>query len=138
MLILLPKRTLGHSGSPWFNFVSENRVVSALALLIALTGSFQAPSAPSREVRPTKGDVSASVLQNRARAEVGFLANRFRTRNLQLCRDLLAVRPSTSADSPNGADTNIEDRPSCPICKLGRLIVIEILHPERPVIQNTS
>jgi hypothetical protein len=70
--------------------------------------------------------------------QFGFLANRFRTRNLRLCRHLLAVRPSNSADSPDGADTNIEDRPSCPICKLGRLIVIEILYPERPVIQDTS
>jgi Putative transposase len=71
--------------------------------------------------------------------QFGFLANRFRTRNLQLCRDLLAVRqPPTPADSHHCADTNLADRTSCPSCKLGRLIVIEHLNPERPSIQDTS
>src|SRR5205807_2743394 len=61
----------------------------------------------------------------------GFLANRFRTRNLQRCRDLLAVhQPSTSADSHHCAVTNLADRTSCPVCKLGRLIVIEYLSSE--------
>jgi len=69
----------------------------------------------------------------------GFLANRFRTRNLQLCRDLLAVRlPPTPADSHDCADTNLDDRTACPVCKLGRLIVIEYLSSERPAIQDTS
>jgi len=71
--------------------------------------------------------------------QFGFLANRFRTRNLQLCRDLLEVRPPpTPADSHHCADSNLADHTSCPICKLGRLIVIEHLYPERPAIQDTS
>jgi hypothetical protein len=72
--------------------------------------------------------------------QFGFLANRFRTQKLQLCRTLLAVcQPSTPADSHHRTDTSIEDRPFCPMCKLGRLIVIEFLHPERrPTIADTS
>jgi hypothetical protein len=71
--------------------------------------------------------------------QFGFLANRFRTRNLQLCRDLLAVRQTPSpAESHDPADSTVEDRTCCPICKLGRLIVIELLHPQRPAIQDTS
>jgi hypothetical protein len=69
----------------------------------------------------------------------GFLANRFRTPNLQLCRDLLAVRqPPKPADSHNPAVTNVQDRSSCPICKLGQLITIEVIHPERTLVPDTS
>ena len=71
--------------------------------------------------------------------QFGFLANRFRTQKLQLCRTLLAVcQPSTPADSHNPADTTVQDCSSCPICKLGRLIMIEFLHPERPTVPDTS
>jgi len=71
--------------------------------------------------------------------QFGFLANRFRTRNLQLCRDLLAVRQlPTPANSQGRAETTIEDWPSCPICKLGRLIMIEVIHPERATVPDTS
>jgi hypothetical protein len=57
--------------------------------------------------------------------QFGFLANRFRTRNLRLCRDLLAIRQTPAlADSHNPADTNLQDHSSCPICLLGRLIMI--------------
>ena len=45
---------------------------------------------------------------------------------------LLAVRQTPApADSHDPADTNVPDRSSCPICKLGRLIMIEVIHPER-------
>jgi hypothetical protein len=72
--------------------------------------------------------------------QFGFLANRFRTQKPQLCRTLLALcQPSTPADSHNRTDTTIEDWRFCPICKRGRLIVIEFLHPEpRPAIPDTS
>src|SRR6202165_2060882 len=43
--------------------------------------------------------------------QFGFLANRFRTRNLQLCRDLLAVcQTPAPADSHNPADSIVPDR----------------------------
>jgi hypothetical protein len=71
--------------------------------------------------------------------QFGFLANRFRTRNLQLGRDLLAVcQPPAPADSHNPADTDVPDRSSCPICRLGRLIRIEVIHPERAMVPDTS
>ncbi len=71
--------------------------------------------------------------------QFGFLANRFRTRNLQLCRDLLAVRQAPApADFHNTADTNVQDRSSCPICKLGRLIRIEVIRPDRAMVPDTS
>jgi Putative transposase len=69
----------------------------------------------------------------------GFLANRFRTRNLRLCRDLLAVCQTLApADSHNPADTNVPDHSSCPICKLGRLIMIQIIHPQWAMVPDTS
>jgi hypothetical protein len=71
--------------------------------------------------------------------QFGLLANRFRTRNLQLCRDLLAVCQSPApADSHNPADTDVPDRSSCPICKLGRLIRIEVIRPDRAMVPDTS
>lgn len=71
--------------------------------------------------------------------QFGFLANRFRTPNLQLCRDLLDVSQTPApADSHNPADTNVPDHSSCPICKLGRLTRIEVIHPERTIVPDTS
>jgi hypothetical protein len=70
--------------------------------------------------------------------QFGFLANRFRTRNLQLCRDLLAVRQPPRPAARDCTDTHLVDRTPCPICKLGRLIVIEYLSLERPAIEDTS
>jgi len=70
--------------------------------------------------------------------QFGFLANRFRTEKLQLCRALLAVnQASISADPHPGADTTLQEHSSCPICKLGRLVIIEIIRPERS-IEDTS
>jgi hypothetical protein len=71
--------------------------------------------------------------------QFGFLANRFRTEKLQLCRTLLAVcQLPTPADSDDSVDTTLEGCPPCPVCKLGRLIVIEVLNSKRSGIQDTS
>ena len=71
--------------------------------------------------------------------QFGFLGNRFRTRNLRLCRDLLAVGQTLApSDSHNPADTDGPDHSSCPICKLGQLILIEVIHPERAMVPDTS
>src|SRR3984957_13287396 len=57
---------------------------------------------------------------------------------LQLCRDLLAVRHTPApAVSHNPADTKVQDRSSCPICKIGQLITIEVIHPERTLVPDT-
>jgi hypothetical protein len=71
--------------------------------------------------------------------QFGFLANRVRQHKLELCRALLAVPPlPPSAGSDGSADLNLPDAHACPVCKRGRLIVIELLHAEPPGIQDTS
>ena len=70
--------------------------------------------------------------------QFGFLANRVRTAKLELCRLLLGASPSpTPADLHNNSETNTTERPNCPICKLGNLVVIEIIQPQ-PAIADTS
>ena len=71
--------------------------------------------------------------------QFGFLANRFRTEKLQLCRHLLGVgQPPTPADSHDRADTSLEKHPLCPLCKVGRLIIVEIIQPLPTALQDTS
>jgi hypothetical protein len=71
--------------------------------------------------------------------QFGFLANRVRQHKLELCRALLAVRPPPpSAGSDGSADLNLPDTHACPVCKIGRLIVIELLRAEPIAIQDTS
>jgi hypothetical protein len=72
--------------------------------------------------------------------QFGFLANRVRKHKLELCRALLcAARPSVINDpAPADAKTG-DDLPqhSCPLCGLGRLILVELLSPI-PAFQDTS
>jgi hypothetical protein len=71
--------------------------------------------------------------------QFGFLANRVRQSKLEQCRTLLAVRQvPVSAGSDDGADPTLPDAHACPVCKLGRLIVIELLGAQPTVIQDTS
>ena len=60
----------------------------------------------------------------------GFLANRVRRPKLIQCRALLAAsQPPISIDSDDPT-TSVEDPHACPICKRGRLAVIELLSAE--------
>ncbi len=86
--------------------------------------------------------------------QFGFLANRVRKEKLVLCRSLLKTQspvanPSTPA-APD-ADSTVPDSEShrCPICKLGRLVLAELIPPDRiahrmlsfcrmPQLQDTS
>jgi Putative transposase/Transposase zinc-binding domain len=71
--------------------------------------------------------------------QFGFLANRVRQHKLEQCRILLAVRqPPASAGSDGSADPNLPDAHACPVCRLGRLIVIELLGAQPVVVQDTS
>jgi hypothetical protein len=71
--------------------------------------------------------------------QFGFLANRNRRRKLQLCRDLLhARRPSITTDCHRNADPCIEATHRCPVCQLGRLLVVELFRPEPCALQDTS
>lgn len=79
----------------------------------------------------------------------GFLANRYRKEKLALCRTLLAVsQATTTAIAPSFASpetTTVEPLwQLCPVCKTGRMIVIQVLSsaalaclPE-PLFVNTS
>ena len=67
----------------------------------------------------------------------GFLANRVRKQKLIQCRALLATsQPPIPIDS--GSTTAVEDPHCCPICKLGRLVVVELLCVETTAVQDSS
>jgi hypothetical protein len=61
----------------------------------------------------------------------GFLANRKRKEKLALCRSFLSVPQVVSEASPNSPDsrdsTSEERLRRCPVCKTGRLILMQIL-----------
>ena len=66
----------------------------------------------------------------------GFLANRVRREKLMQCRTLLAADAPIPIDS-DGIIT-VDDPHCCPICKRGRLIVIELLLAETTTVQDSS
>jgi predicted Zn-ribbon and HTH transcriptional regulator len=71
--------------------------------------------------------------------QFGFLANRVRKQKLEQCRALLEVRTlSPIIDSDDSPHAQIEDPHRCPICKLGRLIVIETLSAQPSSVPDTS
>jgi hypothetical protein len=62
----------------------------------------------------------------------GFLANRYRKQKLALCRSLLTASQAATATSagssgPNEAPTAEPMWQKCPVCKVGRMIVIQVL-----------
>ncbi len=66
----------------------------------------------------------------------GFLANRHRNQNLELCRQLLGA--ATQENEPTPEDTAVaEEGPppqsTCPACKRGKLIIIEQVAPSPPL-----
>jgi hypothetical protein len=86
--------------------------------------------------------------------QFGFLANRVRKDKLALCRSLLNAQPPlTNRGTPAASDADFKDSDSelhrCPICKLGRLILAQVIPPDRivhrmldfcrtPQLQDTS
>jgi hypothetical protein len=79
----------------------------------------------------------------------GFLANRNRKEKLALCRALLSdqrMLTGAEADSPHNRNSTPEEQLSrrCPVCKTGRLIVIQVLTAAAyaclpaPLIADTS
>jgi hypothetical protein len=86
--------------------------------------------------------------------QFGFLAHRVRKEKLALCRSLLnAPSPVTNSSTPAApdADSKVPDPEPhrCPICKLGRLLLAEIIPPDgiahrmlsfcrTPQLQDTS
>jgi hypothetical protein len=71
--------------------------------------------------------------------QFGFLANRVRQHKLEQCRDLLTLCQSyTPIRSELCADAPLPDPTVCPICKQGRLIVIELLAAQPTPALDTS
>jgi hypothetical protein len=71
--------------------------------------------------------------------QFGFLANRVRQHKLEQCRALLALcQPCTLIRSDVRADVSLPDAHACPICKQGRLIIIEPLVAQPVPILDTS
>jgi len=69
--------------------------------------------------------------------QFGFLANCVRKHKLPLCRALLAVRcPAASGD--HDCVSAGKDAPRCPACRLGRMLVIELLTVIATHIPDTS
>jgi hypothetical protein len=69
--------------------------------------------------------------------QFGFLANRVRKSKLELCRTLLPARfPEAPSEGESGEVA--EHPPRCPICKLGRLFVIEFVGGMGIEIPDTS
>jgi len=79
----------------------------------------------------------------------GFLANRYRKEKLALYRNLLAVsQAATAASTPCSASreaTTVEPLwQRCPVCRVGRMIVIQILSSaalawlSEPLVADTS
>jgi hypothetical protein len=68
----------------------------------------------------------------------GFLANRVRTANLELCRQLLGPMPGPAAAVPDapgvgpaiGPDEPADHRDRCPVCGLGRMTRCQDLPPQ--------
>jgi len=70
--------------------------------------------------------------------QFGFLANRVRKPKLELCRTLLTARLLATTHAGNESGQVAQDPQRCPICKLGRLLRIELIGPERITIPDTS
>jgi len=71
--------------------------------------------------------------------QFGFLANRVRQHKLEQCRALLALCPQyTPIRSDISADAHLPDSTACPICKHGRLMVIELVAAEPIPFLDTS
>jgi hypothetical protein len=68
----------------------------------------------------------------------GFLANRVRKQKLIQCRAMLAASASLTLIDSEPSTTTVEDPHCCPICKLGRLLIIELISVESMALQDTS
>ena len=69
--------------------------------------------------------------------QFGFLANRVRKSKLERCRVLLAARlPAACAGDQS---TEVPQEPQrCPICKLGRLLMVEFIAVAVMMVPDTS
>jgi len=69
--------------------------------------------------------------------QFGFLANRIRKSKLELCRTLLGDRLPAAHSGAESGEVH-EDPQRCPICQLGRLLLVEFIAVARITIPDTS
>ena len=69
--------------------------------------------------------------------QFGFLANRIRRGKLALCRLLLAA-PAPPASDPDSSQDAPSPAPPCPICQVGHLLLVELIHPGSILAPDTS
>jgi hypothetical protein len=69
--------------------------------------------------------------------QFGLLTNRVRRQKLEQCRALLAA-PQSLIDGHDSQDGKSDDPHRCPVCTLGRLIVIELLVAQPIAAQDSS
>ena len=60
----------------------------------------------------------------------GFLANCHRRKQLALARELLAVPVAEPANEPAGTNSTQQHR--CPLCRQGRMLLVETFEPPQP------
>ncbi len=70
--------------------------------------------------------------------QFGFLANRVRQHKLTWCRVLLAVVPLPTSANSRSTDTDLPDPHACPVCKLGRLLLIGLFSAQPIFFQDSS
>ena len=63
----------------------------------------------------------------------GFLANRHRREQLALARELLAAPVAQLTSEPASADS-AQQQHRCPLCRQGRMLLIETFEPLRPAV----
>ena len=66
--------------------------------------------------------------------QFGFLANRVRKHKLELCRVLLAAPQPPSDDTADPP----QQVPLCPFCRVGRLLLVELIGAESILSPDTS
>jgi hypothetical protein len=69
--------------------------------------------------------------------QFGFLANRVRQHQLARCRVLLAVVPLPTSANSGSTDTDLPDPHACPVCKLGRLLLIGLFSAQPIFFQDS-
>jgi putative transposase/transposase-like zinc-binding protein len=69
--------------------------------------------------------------------QFGFLANRVRKSKLKLCRTLLAARLPVAHAGDESSEV-VADPQRCPICKLGRLLLVESIAVALRTVPDTS
>jgi hypothetical protein len=79
----------------------------------------------------------------------GFLSNRYRKDKLALCRQLLAMPATPGTQTAAAAQPAVDDYRNrcealtgasrqCPICREGRMTLVEVLAPASPALVDTS